>query len=55
MGRLLQEGAYAWVRHPRYLAGVLIALSIAIFANNRATWVLAVACVPLLYLVTLTP
>ena len=52
-GRLLQEGAYAWVRHPRYLAGVLIALSIALFANHLATWVLAVVCVPLLYLVTL--
>ena len=52
-GRLLHEGAYAWVRHPRYLAGMLVALSIAVFANNLATWVLAVACVPLLYLVTL--
>ena len=52
-GRLLQEGAYAWVRHPRYLALVLVALSIALFANHLATWVLAVVCVPVLYLVTL--
>ena len=52
-GRLLQEGAYAWVRHPRYLAGGLIALSTALLANYLATWVLAVVCVPVLYLVTL--
>ena len=52
-GRLLQEGAYAWVRHPRYLAGGLIALSIALLANYLATWVLAVVCMPVLYVVTL--
>ncbi len=51
-GRLLQTGAYAWVRHPRYLAGGLIALSIAMLANYLATWILAAACVPVLYLVT---
>ena len=52
-GRLLQDGAYAWVRHPRYLAGGLIAASLAVLANYLAIWVLAVVCVPVLYLVTL--
>ena len=36
-----------------YLAGVLIALSIALLANYLATWVLAVVCAPVLYLLTL--
>jgi len=37
----------------RHLAGGLIALAIAMLANYLATWILAAACVPVLYAVAL--
>jgi len=40
-GRLLQEGVYARVRHPRYAAVMLGTLGMALFTNYLAAYVLA--------------
>lgn len=50
-GKLLTEGVYARVRHPRYLEATLGILSWALFANYLATyvvllfWLVALLCV----------
>jgi protein-S-isoprenylcysteine O-methyltransferase Ste14 len=38
--RLLTEGVYAHVRHPRYLQFLLALLALALFANYLATYIL---------------
>ncbi len=38
--RLLQEGIYARLRHPRYLAVSFALLALALFCNYLATWLL---------------
>jgi protein-S-isoprenylcysteine O-methyltransferase Ste14 len=50
--RLLQEGIYAKIRHPRYVGAAFGIVAVALFANYLATYVLAVAFFPLIYLVT---
>jgi protein-S-isoprenylcysteine O-methyltransferase Ste14 len=45
-GRLLCEGIYAQIRHPRYVSVSAGMLAAALFCNYLAVWVLAVA-VPL--------
>ena len=50
-GRLLQDGIYAHVRHPRYLGGMFGLLAVALFANNLAAYIIAALYVPLIYLV----
>lgn len=51
-GHVLQGGIYARVRHPRYLGSAFGLLGVSLCANYLAPYVVAVACVPLLYLVT---
>ena len=51
-GRVLQEGIYAHVRHPRYLGGMFGLLALALFANYLAVYIIVAAYVPLIYLVT---
>ena len=51
-GKLLDEGIYARVRHPRYLGIMLGGTGVACIANYRATWVLMAALVPVVYLLT---
>lgn len=50
-GRLLQEGIYGRVRHPRYLAVMLGTVAMAPFTNYLAAYVLAAIAFPWLYLI----
>ncbi len=50
-GRLLQEGIYGRVRHPRYLAVMLGTVAMALFTNYLAAYVLAAIAFPWLYLI----
>ena len=50
--RLLQEGIYGRVRHPRYLGAGFGVIAVALFANYLATYIVAAAYGPLIYLVT---
>jgi protein-S-isoprenylcysteine O-methyltransferase Ste14 len=50
--KLITEGIYARVRHPRYAAGILALLALAWFTNYLAIYVLFVVFVPVIYAVT---
>jgi protein-S-isoprenylcysteine O-methyltransferase Ste14 len=52
-GRVLSGGIYGRLRHPRYLAIILVVLAWACFLNYPAIWLLAIAVVPGFYLVIL--
>ena len=52
-GRLLTEGLYARVRHPRYLEVNLWTLANALLANYLAPYVLAALVLPTIYVVVL--
>jgi protein-S-isoprenylcysteine O-methyltransferase Ste14 len=52
-GRLITEGIYAHLRHPRYVEVGLGLAAMALFTNYLAMYVLSVAYVPLIYLVVL--
>jgi protein-S-isoprenylcysteine O-methyltransferase Ste14 len=49
-GRLLSEGIYARVRHPRYVEVAIGTLAYALFANHVATYVLWLLLLPALLL-----
>jgi protein-S-isoprenylcysteine O-methyltransferase Ste14 len=44
-GRLLSEGIYSRVRHPRYVEIVLGCLAYALFANYLGAYIVAVLCI----------
>lgn len=52
-GELLDQGIYARVRHPRYLGVMLGATGIACVANYLGVWLLLLALVPVVYVLTL--
>ena len=52
-GKLLSEGIYGRVRHPRYVEIVLLSLAYALFANFLGPYVLVLLLVPAIYLVVL--
>jgi len=52
-GRLLEQGPYAVIRHPRYVEVVLAMFGYAAIANHTGPWIMAIAMVPLLHLVVL--
>jgi protein-S-isoprenylcysteine O-methyltransferase Ste14 len=52
-GKLLRQGIYAHIRHPRYLEAGFGLASIALFCNYLATYVLLAAYIPIIYLVVL--
>ena len=52
-GKLLTEGIYAQVRHPRYLQGLLGVLAFAIFANHLGAYLVFLGCLPAVYLVVI--
>lgn len=52
-GRLLTDGIYRRLRHPRYTSVILGVAGWACFLNYPAIWILAVAVVPAFYLVIL--
>jgi protein-S-isoprenylcysteine O-methyltransferase Ste14 len=51
--KLLTEGIYGRIRHPRYVAGVLSLLSLALVANYLVAYVVVVLMVPTLYLIAI--
>jgi protein-S-isoprenylcysteine O-methyltransferase Ste14 len=51
-GRLLTEGIYARVRHPRYIAGGLGLFALALFTNYLAIYALVVVYWPTIYAIT---
>ena len=53
VGRLLTEGIYSKVRHPRYVSVWLGTLAVAFFTNYLAVYVIAVLLVPAGYLLVL--
>ena len=52
-GKLLTEGLYAKVRHPRYIEIFLATLGYALFANYLGTYLLTAAAVPVIFLIVL--
>lgn len=52
-GRLVTDGIYAHIRHPRYVQVGLGLAAIALFTNYLATYVVAAAYSPTIYLVVL--
>ncbi len=52
-GKLLTEGIYARIRHPRYIEALLWTLGYALFANYLAVYIGFLLAVPALYLVVL--
>lgn len=50
-GKLLTEGIYSRIRHPRYVEAVLGVLGYAFFANHLGTYVVFVLCIPAIYLI----
>jgi protein-S-isoprenylcysteine O-methyltransferase Ste14 len=49
-GRLLTDGIYGRIRHPRYVEVLLFTVAYAFFANYVGTYVTAALTVPALYL-----
>ena len=52
-GRLLTEGLYARIRHPRYVEILLFTAAYAFFANHVGSYVVTVLSIPATYLVVL--
>jgi protein-S-isoprenylcysteine O-methyltransferase Ste14 len=52
-GKLLEEGPYAVIRHPRYVEVVLATFGYAAIANYAGSWSVVAVMVPLLHLVVL--
>ena len=50
-GKLLTEGLYSKIRHPRYVEVLLITAAYAFFANHLGSYLATVLSVPILYLV----
>jgi protein-S-isoprenylcysteine O-methyltransferase Ste14 len=52
-GKLLKEGIYAKIRHPRYVEVLLAVLAYALFANYSTPHIAFLGCVPVIYLIVL--
>jgi protein-S-isoprenylcysteine O-methyltransferase Ste14 len=52
-GKLLQEGPYARVRHPRYVEITLATFAYAAIANYVGCWILAILLIPVIHLVVI--
>ena len=50
-GKLLTEGIYGRIRHPRYVEVILVTFSYAFFANYLGTYLVVLLGMPLIYLV----
>jgi protein-S-isoprenylcysteine O-methyltransferase Ste14 len=50
--RLLQEGIYAKIRHPRYAGAAFGIVAVALFANYFVVYILAILFFPAIYLVS---
>lgn len=52
-GKLLKEGIYGRIRHPRYVEVLLITYGYAFFANHLGAYLVVLLSIPLIYLVVL--
>jgi protein-S-isoprenylcysteine O-methyltransferase Ste14 len=52
-GKVLDQGPYSIIRHPRYVETVLIVLAYALFANYVGTYVLFILTIPTLYFIVI--
>ena len=52
-GKLLDQGPYALIRHPRYMEILLVTIGYAAISNHAGPYVLAMAIFPLIHLVVL--
>lgn len=52
-GRLLTDGPYARIRHPRYIEAFLWTLAYALFANYLAPYLVILGALPVIYLIVL--
>lgn len=52
-GKLLQEGVYGVIRHPRYLSVIVGTAGFAMFVNYLGAYLMVLGTVPALYLVVL--
>jgi len=52
-GRLVTDGIYAYMRHPRYIQVGFGLAATALFTNYLAVYVIAAAYIPVIYLVVL--
>ena len=50
-GRLLTEGPYARIRHPRYVEALLWTLGYALFANYLGPYLVIAGALPVIYLI----
>jgi protein-S-isoprenylcysteine O-methyltransferase Ste14 len=52
-GKLLKDGIYAKIRHPRYVEVLLAVLAYALLANYSTPYFAFLCCVPVIYLIVL--
>jgi len=52
-GKLLAEGPYAVVRHPRYVEIVFATFGYAAIANYLGCWIVAILSIPVLHLIVI--
>jgi protein-S-isoprenylcysteine O-methyltransferase Ste14 len=52
-GKLLEEGPYALIRHPRYVEIALATFGYAAIANYVGCWILAILTIPVIHLVVI--
>jgi protein-S-isoprenylcysteine O-methyltransferase Ste14 len=52
-GKLLKDGIYAKIRHPRYVEVLLAVLAYALFANYSTPYIAFLCCMPVIYLIVL--
>jgi protein-S-isoprenylcysteine O-methyltransferase Ste14 len=50
-GKLLTEGIYSRIRHPRYVGAFLFVLGLALVANAPISYVVAFLLIPLIYII----
>lgn len=51
--KLLNQGIYSRIRHPRYVESMLECIAFALFANYQGIYILVAALLPVLYLIVL--
>ncbi|MFQ5627558.1 MAG: methyltransferase family protein [bacterium] len=52
-GKLLKEGIYGKIRHPRYIEALLGVLAYAFFSNYLATYIVFLFGLPMIYIIVL--
>ena len=52
-GKLLTEGIYSRIRHPRYVGAFLFVLGLALVANAPVVYIVASLLIPLIYIIVL--